>query len=138
MTALRRSGQRPPTPRRTQALTVAFFAVVGLITWNEFVNGNTARAWLLVVVFFGLPALGALGQYAQFRRGSAQYRQRPGDPQHRQRRDAAYFLVGLTGIGALAIVAAKPVDRAATGIVVGVALAVITLVLWAIVWGPRD
>lgn len=79
------------------------------MAWTEFSAGRSIQGWILVVVFFGFLAFGLLGL--------------------RSRRAISGVAFGavIAWFFAAPIVQAKPQDRLATGIIVGVALLIVAV-----------
>jgi protein-S-isoprenylcysteine O-methyltransferase Ste14 len=102
----------------------AYLTFLGIGAWGPFGHGHPAAGITFLAIFVGLPAVAIVVARRRRRRGVMP---KPRTPAQQRRNNVRVVLAGFALIGALAIVNAKPADRLTTGIIVGVALAIVAL-----------
>ena len=123
----------PPPKGRQRAVATAAVTIVGLNTWDQFDQGHTARGWLLITLFAGLPAAAAMIRRLVARHAGIRPAESltPAEARYRhERRWLTGTVTVLAVIGAVAIAEARHGDRFAVSIIVGIALIIAPLLYW--------
>lgn len=110
-------GPRRTSPGRVAISAAAYLAFLGISAWSSFAHGHIAGGIAFLAIFAGIPAAASLVVRTRRRRGITP---KPRTPAQRRSTGVLIVLAGFVLIGALAIINAKPGDRLAAGIIVGV------------------